>query len=65
MSEPIIARGSRVTVADQHVFPGGHVPERAARVMAVADGYAMCRYPRCNPFVEPLKNLQLAGEATK
>lgn len=28
-----------------------------ARVMAVADNYAMCRYPGCVPFVEFTKDL--------
>lgn len=30
---------------------------RVARVMAVAEGYAMVRYPRAMPFVAALKEL--------
>lgn len=45
-------RGDKVTIhgSDPYVF----------RVMAVADGYAMLRYPHCAPFVEPVKSLRVA-----
>ena len=34
------------------------VPENSlVRVMAVADGYAMIRFPRCVPFVIRLKDI--------
>ena len=33
-----------------------------ARVMAVAEGYAMVRYPRCTPFIVPVKELDLYAQ---
>jgi hypothetical protein len=32
--------------------------DKQARVMAIAEGYAMVRFPRCMPFVESVKNLE-------
>lgn len=29
-----------------------------ARVMAVAEGYAMLRYPHCAPFIASVKDLE-------
>lgn len=34
-----------------------HDHGRVARVMATAEGYAMVRYPRCFPFVVPVREL--------
>lgn len=44
-------RGDHCTV-ERH----GH--QRVARIMAVADGYAMLRYPQAVPFVKPLSCLR-------
>lgn len=29
-----------------------------SRVMAIAEGYAMVRFPRCMPFIESVKDLE-------
>lgn len=34
-----------------------HTHGWTGRVMALAEGYAMVRYPRCAPFVVPVKEL--------
>lgn len=35
-----------------------HSHGMVARIMAIAEGYAMLRYPRCMPFVYSLKDLK-------
>jgi len=42
-----------------HGWTGAKVPYRGGevRVMAIADGWAMCRFPGARPFVVPLKEL--------
>lgn len=45
-----------------HVHDGTHNGALVARVMAVAEGYAMLRYPHCIPFVVPLKSLARVGQ---
>lgn len=47
--------GGQCTVHNQ-----GH--PMIARVMAIADGYAMLRYPRCVPFVKRLTDLREVKE---
>lgn len=40
----------------------GHTHGNVARVMAVAEGYALMRYPRCGPFVAPVRDLRLVDD---
>lgn len=54
-TEPVIKRGDRVRRRNPPL-------EHAYRVMAVADGYAMMRYPHCIPFCEPIGNLVLVDD---
>jgi len=45
-------------IAKGHIFQWkGH----EARVMAVADGYAMCRRPGCMPFVITVREVENSG----
>lgn len=49
--------------AAQGIQPGGyctvnrHTNGKPVRVMAVAEGYAMVRYPGYQPFIEPINGL--------
>ena len=45
-----IKRGDRCAV-------NRHMNGNPVRVMAVAEGYAMVRYPRCIPFIEAVADL--------
>lgn len=55
MSDNVIRAGDRCTVK-RHRDERTSI-SRIARVMAVAEGYAMVRYSRAMPFVEPIKEL--------
>lgn len=41
-----------------HVRYPAHTHRLVAQVMAVADGYAMLRYPRCAPFIARVIELE-------
>lgn len=51
MSNDIIKAGDRCTVL-------GHTKGWVARVLAVAEGYAMVRYSHAAPFIAPLETLR-------
>lgn len=51
MIDVSIKAGDRCTV-------NRHANGNPVRVMAVAEGYAMVRYPGCSPFIEPVKDLR-------
>ena len=56
-----LKRGDIVTVYRLSGLLGGNDPFYSkfdAKVMAVADGYAMLRRPGCIPFVESVKTLE-------
>lgn len=36
----------------------GNGPFSKIKIMAVVDGYAMCRRPRCLPFTEAINDIQ-------
>lgn len=55
-----LKRGDRVFVQRHGCGPAVLREPGTARVMAVADGYAMCRYKGCIPFAEPVKYLRKA-----
>lgn len=55
MNETDWKRGDRCTVVGRRQLPG--LP-MVARVMAVAEGYAMLRYPHCAPFIASVKDLE-------
>jgi len=56
MSE--IKRGDRCIV-NRHAH---HANVKPARIMAIAEGYAMLRYPGCSPFIEPLNGLSILAK---
>lgn len=41
------------------------LPFRVLTIMAVADGYIMCRYKGCMPFVKSVKEFPIFLEAVK
>lgn len=51
MGNDIIKAGDRCTVS-------GHTRGWVARVLAVAEGYAMVRYSHAAPFIAPLETLR-------
>lgn len=51
-----LKRGDRCIVTRHN--HQAHPTRGRAKVLAVAEGYAMVRYPRATPFVEPLDGLQ-------
>ena len=54
-------RGDIVTVQRLKGYLSGMTPvyqRFAAKVIAVADGWAMCRRPHCIPFVDRVKSLE-------
>lgn len=55
MSDNVIRAGDRCTVKRHRDERTGIT--RIVRVMAVAEGYAIVRYPRAMPFVEHIKEL--------
>lgn len=54
INKSVIVRGSQV-----YVTTALHTYDKKARVMAVAEKYAMVRYPRCMPFVVSVEDLEL------
>lgn len=50
---------------DERVFPGARFRDDYGpiRVIAVCEGYAMCRRPRCVPFVRTVKEVADAMES--
>lgn len=45
------------------VTVGRHSLGMVGRVMALAEGYAMVRYPRCSPFVVSVRELTRVAQA--